>query len=332
MVERANEGRDTSSRPTTGSIVSAVKVIPDLVYTAPGGRPQLLDLYLPQGVNTALPVILWLHGGGWRIGDRHLAPDLARYFAERGFAMASIDYRLSGEAIFPAQIHDVKAAIRWLRAGADRYGFDGDHIGVWGSSAGGHLAALAGLTGDGELEDEHHEHMDQSSAVQAVVDGYGPTDFLQQDEQRDLEGKPSDDPESIQLPPGKRSADADSFEAQLLGAPILICPERVRAANPITYVKHGAPPFLILHGLSDTAVPAHQSVLLYEALAAQDNEVTLYLVQGLGHGFLNRNVFDKGEPRPVTVRSRKPGIAEQVTDGPPLTFAVIEAFFRQHLR
>jgi acetyl esterase/lipase len=308
-----------------------VEVIVDLVYASPHGRSLLLDLYVPQGISHPLPVIIWLHGGGWRIGNRKLAPDLTRYFAERGFAMASIDYRLSGEATFPAQVYDVKAAIRWLRAVADSYGLDREHIGLWGSSAGGHLAALVALTGNGVLDDERGAYPEQSCCVQAVVDGYGPTDFLQQDEHRDLLGAPSDDPESIQLPPGKRSADRDSFESLLLGAPIQTRPDLVRLANPITYVGPGAPPFLILHGLSDTAVPAHQSILLYEALAAAGNDVTLCLIKGLGHGFLNRNDFDRGAPRPVTVRSTRYGNPETVADGPPVNFAMIEAFFRSHL-
>src|SRR5262245_39122988 len=126
---------------------ASVEFIADLVYTSPNGQPQLLDLYLPVDRLGLLPVIIWLHGGGWRHGDRRLCPNLSRYFAERGFAMASIDYRLSGEATFPAQVHDVKAAIRWIRAHAEVYGLDSQRLGLWGSSAGAHLGALVALTG-----------------------------------------------------------------------------------------------------------------------------------------------------------------------------------------
>lgn len=320
-----------SDKDTLHDRIFPVDIVVDLVYATPGDRPLLLDLYLPQGIERPLPVIIWLHGGGWRIGDRRLGPNLSRYFAERGFIMASIDYRLSAEAIFPAQIHDVKAAIRWLRMVADQYGIDGGRVGLWGSSAGGHLAALAGITGSGTLEDEHLANIALSGDVQAVVDGYGPTDFFQQDEHRDPLGKPSDDPESIQMPVGKRSADPDSFESLLLGAPIQTRPDLVQQANPITYVKHGTPPFLILHGLSDTAVPAHQSELLYNALAAGGNDATLCLITGLGHGFLNRNDFDKDPLRPVTVQRTRGSSTEQETKGPAVTFATIEAFFRKHL-
>lgn len=307
-----------------------VERVADLVYTRPGGSPQLLDLYLPQGVARPLPVIVWLHGGGWRLGDRRLAPDLARYYAERGFAMASIDYRLSGEATFPAPLHDVRAAIRWLRASAGQYGLDGRQIGLWGSSAGGHLAALAALVGPDPLPGEAVERPEQPVAVQAVVDGYGPVDFLQIDAHRSGAGPAGDDAESAQLPPIKPSADPDSFESLLIGAPIESRPDLVRAASPLTYARPGAPPFLILHGLADTAVPAHQSELLYAALAAHGNDVTLYLVAGENHGFLNRNDFDR-TPRAVQVRRSAGRERELTADGPPLTFAMIEAFFRQHL-
>jgi acetyl esterase/lipase len=237
--------------------------------------------------------------------------------------MASIDYRLSDEAKFPAAVEDVKTAARWLRAEAARYGLDANRIGLWGSSSGGHLAALAALSGRGVFEAPTSEHAAFSSDVQAVVDGYGPTDFLQMDGQRRLGGVQSDDPESVQLPKDLRSADADSFESRFLGRAIETCPELVREANPITYARPGAPPFLILHGLSDAAVPAQQSELLYDALAARQNDVTLCLISGLGHGFLNRNHLDDGPARQTEVRGRRRGEAGQGI------FAHIEEFFRE---
>ena len=130
----------------TGLATHDAELSADLVYSHAGGRPRLLDLYLPRGSARPLPVILWLHAGGWRSGDRKQAPDLSRHFAMQGFAMASMDYRLSREATFPAQLHDVKAAVRWLRMNGERLGLDGRRIGLWGSSAGGHLATLAALT------------------------------------------------------------------------------------------------------------------------------------------------------------------------------------------
>src|SRR4051812_17355806 len=139
-------------------------VVRDLEYARRPTGPLLLDLHLPARPVAPPPVVVWLHGGGWRKGDRSFAPDLDRYFAARGYAMANVEYRLSGDAIFPAQLDDVRAAVRWLRESAGEFGLDARAIGLWGSSAGGHLAALAATTATADLD-----------RVQAVVDGYGPT-------------------------------------------------------------------------------------------------------------------------------------------------------------
>ncbi|MBT2653971.1 alpha/beta hydrolase [Bacillus sp. ISL-18] len=305
-----------------------VKVIPDLEFAAPNGKPLLLDLYLPIGTEGPVPVIVWLHGGGWRIGDRKLGPDFRVRFAERGFAMASIEYRLSSEATFPAQIHDVKAAIRWLRSAAKEYGLDSGNIGLWGSSAGGHLAALAGTTGFGRLEGLELGNQEFSSEVQAVVDGYGPIDFLQLDVHSEF--TPSDDPESNRLNSVQRHTDPDSPESKLLGAPIEIVPHLVREANPITYIDKKAPPFLILHGMSDLAVPVSQSELLYKALSEQGNEATLCLIEELGHAFFNKNDLDD-QPLEVTLRKAGRGEPKQIETGSKRIFELVETFFRKHL-
>jgi acetyl esterase/lipase len=239
--------------------------------------------------------------------------------------MASIDYRLSGDAIFPAAVEDVKTAIRWLRSVANSYNLDPERIGLWGSSSGGHLAALAALSGPSLFQSPDSEHATYSSDVQAVVDGYGPTDFLQMDAQRLAHNDPSEDPESIQLPKDLRSEAANSFESLFLGAPINTCADLVQQANPVTYAKPGAPPFLILHGLADHAVPPQQSELLYEALSAHGNEVTLCLIPGLGHGFFNRNHLDNGGPRKATLRGSDQGQAEQGI------FERTLGFFNRHL-
>ena len=305
-----------------------VKVIPDLEFAAPDGKRLLLDLYLPLGSKGSVPVIVWIHGGGWRIGDRKLGPDFRVRFAERGYAMASIEYRLSGEAIFPSQIHDVKAAIRWLRSVAHEYDLDSAKIGLWGSSAGGHLAALAGTTGFGRLEGLESGNPHFSSDVQAVVDGYGPTDFLQMEDcSWDV---PSDDPETNRLNPVQRHTDPDSPESRLLGAPILTVPDLVRDANPITYIDNKVPPFLILHGKDDFAVPVRQSELLYEALADQGNEATLCLIEGLGHAFLNKNDLDE-QPLEVTLHKAGRGEQERIETGRKRIFELVESFFRRHL-
>jgi acetyl esterase/lipase len=307
--------------------------VDDVLFATEGGVPLHADLYLPRHTDgRPVPVIVWVHGGAWRVGDRRLAPDLSRFFAARGFAMASIDYRLSTQAQFPAPVHDVKTAVRWLRSVAPVYSFDRDRIGLWGSSSGGHLAALAALSEAGVFESAASPYAAYPSAVQAFADGYGPTDFLQMDAHRPPDGTPSDDPESMLLPAGLRSALADSPESRLLGAPIETCPERVREANPITYARAGAPPGLILHGACDTTVPVHQSVLLYEALAAHDNRVSLTIVDGLGHGFLNRSHLDDGPARGMTTRTHVPGRGEQLVREPGQVFGLVEGFFREVLR
>jgi acetyl esterase/lipase len=271
-------------------------VVRDLVYAHRPHGPLLADVFQPDGseapglATAGRPAIIWLHGGGWRFGNRRQAPPLERYYAQRGYVMVSIDYRRSTEALFPAAVLDLKTAIRWLKSSAGEYGLDPQRIGLWGSSAGGHLAALAAISHDGQFEDlEYPEH---DSSVAAVVNAYGPCDFLQMDAQRDPLGTPSDDIESIQMPAGKKSADADSFESLFLGAPIESCPDLVSAANPVSYMRSALPPFLLLHGRSDTAVPWQQSQLLYRSLASHGNDVTLGMIRKLGHGFLNRKDLD----------------------------------------
>jgi len=310
--------------------VHPVVRINDLAYAHANGKALLADLYLPKGTQQSPPVVIWLHGGGWRLGDRRLGPDLTRYFAEMGYAMVSIEYRLSTEATFPAQIEDVKTAIRWVRSVAAQYGMDSSRIALWGSSAGGHLAALAATSGLGVFEGPGSDFSAYSSAVQAVVNGYGATDFLQIDAHRvPVEDSPI--PEVTLTAAPKSSANADSFESQFLGAPIQTVPELVARANPITYISGKEPPFLILHGTNDAAIPAHQSELLFEALAQKGSEATLYLVEGLGHGFLNHNDFGERTQGNVVVRrtSRKKVTSE--TQAGPLTFETIEAFLRQQL-
>ena len=308
-----------------------VTVVPDLPFATPGGRPLLADLHLPARRDAPAPAILWIHGGGWRFGYRHMGPDLSRFFAAGGFAMVAVDYRLSDRATFPAQIEDVKTAIRWVRSIAGGYGIDAGRIGLWGASSGGHLAALAGLTGDDLFTPEDAPYRDRSSAVQAVVDGYGPIDFLQLDAHRPPPGTRSEDPENLELPRlDMRSEDADSYESLLLGAPIATCPERVREASPLTYVHPEAPPFLIVHGASDTTVAPHQGELLFEALSHQGNDVTFALVGGLGHGFLIRRDLDDRGVRQMTIFRNGP-CGRTVDSAEAPVFATIGAFFRRTL-
>jgi acetyl esterase/lipase len=244
-----------------------VKVVRELPY-APGGHERhKLDIYTPENLasGTKLPLVVWVHGGGWQNGSKNACPAL--WLVPRGYAVASINYRLSSHATYPAQLEDCKAAIRWLRAHGAANGIDGARIGVWGSSAGGHLVALLGVTGD--VKDfDRGESPGVSSAVQAVCDFFGPTDFLQ------MSKFPSTIPHDSPTSP----------ESKLIGGAIQEHKDKVARANPITFVSKGDAPFLILHGDKDPLVPIHQSELLETALKSAGVEVTFVKLAGAGHG------------------------------------------------
>jgi acetyl esterase/lipase len=239
----------------------------DLVYARPRDRALMLDLYVPTA---AAATVLWVHGGAWMSGTKD-DPPLLGPLADRGFAVASVSYRLSGEATFPAQIEDCRAAVRYLRANGDAYGVPTSSIGAWGASAGGHLVALLGLAAHVSAFDVG-DHLDQSVEVQAVCDWFGPTDFLQMD------ANAVEDTIIVHDGP-------DSPESRLVGGPIQAHADRVARANPITYLGGGdVPPFLIVHGDRDRLVPCHQSELLADALAAAGADAEFVRLEGAGHG------------------------------------------------
>jgi acetyl esterase/lipase len=256
------------AQPNPSGLPDGAQVINDIQYVPGGHERQKLDLYLPRdGQNW--PLVVWIHGGAWQGGNKERPPALP--LLRRGYAVASINYRLSQHATFPAQLEDCKAAIRWLRAYADEYGYDAERIGVWGASAGGHLVALLGTTSDVKTFDVG-EHLDQSSGVQAVVDFFGPTDFLQINAQAGTESRLDHDA-------------PNSPESRLIGGPVLDNPEKANRANPITYISDGDPPFLIMHGEEDHTVPIGQSELLDAALQKAGVHSTFRRVPDAGHGF-----------------------------------------------
>ncbi|WP_393915971.1 alpha/beta hydrolase fold domain-containing protein [Halostreptopolyspora alba] len=299
-----------------------VSVEADLFFARRDTGELRLDLYRPTSPDERVPVVLWLHGGGWFAGDRTLAPDLAERARSSGCAVASVEYRLSGQALFPAQLHDVRAAIRFLRTHADVYRLDPRGVGAWGSSAGGHLAALAGLTGHLDVL-PGEEETEGDPSLQAVAESYGPVD-LAAEAQTALPG----------------AGGAHTPEARLLGGPPAQRPEAARQASPLSWVVPEAPPFQISHGTGDTLVSHHQSERLHDALVAAGASSELYLVEGYRHGFLNpagrldvdlARVMDDGRlrsegPAPAEHRAQQ-GPGERTTFG----FEDIDAFFRRHL-
>jgi acetyl esterase/lipase len=269
-AQKAAQRRLQQGRPakTATSLPADTKVLPDIEYARVGRTSLKLDLYLPPKGDRPVPVIVWIHGGAWQAGDKK--PCQFARATSLGYAVASINYRLTDEAVFPAQIHDCKAAIRWIRANAKKYGFDPDHIGVAGGSAGGHLVALLGTTGDmKELEGDVGGNLRYSSKVQAVADFCGPTAFTGE----------------ITLPQEhKREHPA---LVKLFGGPLREHADLARLASPAAHASKDDPPFLIVHGDQDNTVPVNQAHFFDEKLTAAGVEHKLFIVKGGGHGVLN---------------------------------------------
>lgn len=234
----------------------------DIPYVEGGHERNCLDLYLPKETTSPVPLVVWIHGGGWEGGSKEDCPALS--LVGKGYAVASINYRLSQHAPFPAQIEDCKEAIRWLRANATKYHIDASHIGVWGGSAGGHLAALLGVTGDVKELDGRGGHLNHSSRVQCVVDWFGPTDFVRWDP--DFNGR------------------VYSMITRLLDGDPRENKQMARQASPVAYVDDHSAPFLIVHGTEDNLVPFDQSQTLADALCKCGVDVTLQIINNAGHG------------------------------------------------
>lgn len=307
VARQAERTAATERRTRTPDVPEGTRILRDLEYVPNSHERQKLDLYLPSQSDDPrpLPVIAWVHGGAWHAGSKENCRSTR--FLQDGYAAASINYRLSQHAVFPAQIEDCKAAIRFLRANAEKYGIDPDRIGVWGSSAGGHLVALLGTSGQAKQFDRG-PNLHVCSCVQAVCDFFGPADLTKMS---DFETRfDHDAPNS----PGSK----------LIGGPVQENRDLCRQANPITYISKNDPPFLICHGDKDMTVPHNQSVLLSDALKQAGIDVKFHTVKGGGHGFRDSQVdrmvhefFEKhlkdaqkttetnGYPEPNSVRNGK---------------------------
>ncbi len=254
-----------SSLPVTSTFDKAKlgSIEKDINYCTMDGNALKLDVYYPaQYSSDPWPAVMYVHGGGWQKGDKSEGAGFRSMAGLRsaGFIVFAINYRLAPQFPFPAQIEDVKCAVRFLRAHAEQYNLDSEKIGVWGGSAGGHLVALLG-TSNGVSGWEVGEYLDQSSGVQAVVDMFGPADL------------------SVEFDSSNFQTARDVFGAT--------SPEdaKLADASPVTYINAGDPPFLILHGNQDAVVPLEQSQILLQKLQAAGVQSQLVVVQGAGHGF-----------------------------------------------
>jgi acetyl esterase/lipase len=276
-------------------------------------RGHLLDLYLPAAAAKPVPVVIWTGGSGWKSdnGKERGAGLVAAQLNPAGLAVAGVSIRSSAQTTFPGQLYDIKAAIRWLRANAASYNLDPDHIGIMGNSSGGWTAAIAAVTGDRPELEGTVGTLGVSSAVQAAVAFYPPTDFLAMD----------------------AHDSATSPESQLLGCALQTCPEKARAANPAQYVTGKEPPIMILHGELDRNVPHSQSELLYEALKKTCDEAVFISLPKAGHGpfnaFLTRDAIREG----ATIRSTS-AAGCKVTNPTPFTptWGTVIEFLNRHLR
>ena len=256
-----------STRAAEDSADAKFRTIADIEFAQAGGQRLLLDLHLPKGTETP-PLVVWIHGGGWRGGSRkkmHLDQLIGH-----GHAIASISYRFTDKAIFPAQIHDCKAAIRWLRANAKKYGYNADWIAVAGSSAGGHLALLVGVSGDvKQLEGTVGGNLEQSSRIQSIIDYYGPSDFV-------LRGKSQ--PE--------RAYTEKSGSFALLGGKLKgkVIPELEVQASPAQHVTTDDPPLLVFQGAKDKVVLPDQSERIVALYQQAHLPAKLVVLKNAGHG------------------------------------------------
>jgi acetyl esterase/lipase len=241
----------------------------NVVYGTGGGRPLHMHVANPKTPQAQpMPVLIYIHGGGWSGGSLDQGVGFVNYFAQHGYVAATIEYRLSGEAKFPAQIEDCKCAVRFFRAHAAEYHIDPERIGVMGDSAGGHLAALLGVSAGAKDLEGSGGWPDFPSKVEAVCDWYGPVDFS-----KDVETGNAEMNRAI-----------NGYVAALFGGTPQKKPDLAKSATPLTYITKDAPPFLIMHGDKDPVVPLFHSQELADALKAAGVDVTLQIIPNAGHG------------------------------------------------
>jgi len=264
------------TRPAPADVAPTHADLPYAPADPAGSRGHLLDLYLPPNAAGPVPVVIWTSGSAWRADTgKRGAHAVAARLNPAGYAVAGVSIRSSAQAQFPGQLHDVKAAIRWLRANAATYRLDPARIAIMGDSSGGWTSAMAAVTGDVPALEGAVGVTTGSSAVRAAVAFYPPTDFLEMDAWALV---PCGQPKAFCHDP------ATSPESQLVGCAIQTCADKVEAANPVRYVSPADPPLLILHGGSDPLVPHNQGERLYMALNKACREATFISLPRAGHG------------------------------------------------
>lgn len=263
-------------------------------------KGHLLDLYLPPHRKHRAPLVIWSRGSAWTADNgRFGAEAVAARLNPRGYAVAGVSVRSSTVAKFPSQLHDVKAAVRYLRANAGRYHLDPHRFAIMGDSSGGWVAAMTAMTGDMPTLEGAVGVVGPSSRVQAAIPIYAPTDFLRVD---DFAPKPCR-AVVTDFTVGDCHTDARSPESKLLGCQVTVCHDAVTRASPVTYAAHNVPPMLLLHGQQDILVPWQQSQLLYEALRKSCRDVTMVLLPRPGHGVWKRFLTDPELRAGATIES-----------------------------
>jgi acetyl esterase/lipase len=246
---------------------NTIKVERDIEYAHVSGQSLRLDIYSPKKPVGKLPVMVWIHGGAWNSGDKNFCP--VGFMAAQNLAIVSMDYRLDTVATFPAQLFDCKGVIRWLRANAAKYDLDADHIGIFGASAGGHLALLLATTADNpKLEGNVGGNLNFSSRVQCVCAFYPPTDLNRLVSDPKIRSNPNGD------------------VAKLIGGAVAQNVDKAIAASPLTYVDKYCAPVFLMHGGADTLVPPNQSKIFYDVLLKAGVEAQLEIIPGKAHGII----------------------------------------------
>jgi len=288
-----------------------------------GSNGHKLDLYIPKGAGARPPIVLWTGGSAWMADTgKRTAPGLAAQLNPAGYAVAGVSIRSSSQVRFPGQLHDIKAAIRWLRANAGKYGFDPDRIAIAGDSSGGWTTAMAALTGDEPEMEGTVGTTGVSSKVQAAVAFYPPTNFLAMDAWA-----------LRKCTPPRCHDDASSPESLLVGCAIQGCPDKVQLANPLRYVTAADPPMMILHGDSDPLVPHNQGEQLYMALNKACLDATFISLPKAGHGPWNGFLTDDGLREGSTMRSTAAAGCTVVNPTPITpTWKTVVDFLDKHLR